>query len=170
MEPELHLEFWSFCYAIQFSCGVISLCRLFVCGVHYPRARFHSGQPLAGNMMSQSSRYAIWINVLWKLGFFWSTFFSPGKHSTSSFIQSDEMTQHRLNEFFNLALICDAVLVYIIFKCFQGSTRSFNIPYLIRKHVEKRRMGKTNLDNIKETVGNSWDILNAILGHKYQQH
>ena len=114
-------------------------CAAFI--IHGQRARFHSGQPLAGNMMSQSSRYAFWINVLLKLGFFWSAFFSPSKHFTSSFIQSDEMTQHRLNESSNLALICDAILVYIILRCFQGSTRFFYIPYLIRKHVEKNEYG-----------------------------
>ena len=74
---------------VNFSCAVFIIDR--------QRARFHSGQPLAGNMMSQCnpkclSRCAFWINVLLKLGFFWSTFFSPGKHFTSSFIQSDEMT------------------------------------------------------------------------------
>ena len=105
---------------VNFSCAVFIIDR--------QRARFHSGQPSAGNMMSQCnpkclSGYAFWINVLLKLGFFWSTFFSPSKHFISSFIPMK--WQHRLNEFSNLALICGAVLVYIILKCFQGSARVF---------------------------------------------
>ena len=121
-EPELHLEFWSFCYAILSKAATSSAYVEFSRGVfiiHRQWTAFRGSQPLGWNMGSQDnpkclSRYAFWINVLLKLGFVWTILFSSGKHFIESFIKSDKMALHRLNEFSYLALICDAVLVCII--------------------------------------------------------